>query len=77
MIRHFETVVDVGTDHTAVLTLPDSVPPGPCRVSIEIQATRPKPNTGAFTEGWPVHNVGLADPNYTFRREDLYGDDGR
>lgn len=25
----------------------------------------------------PPHDVGLTDPDFTFRREDLYGDDGR
>jgi hypothetical protein len=26
---------------------------------------------------WPVHAAALVDPQFTMRREDLYGDDGR
>jgi hypothetical protein len=28
-------------------------------------------------DDWPVHDAALADPSFTMRREDLYGDDGR
>jgi hypothetical protein len=28
-------------------------------------------------EGWPTFPAGLGDPNMTFRREELYDDDGR
>jgi hypothetical protein len=28
-------------------------------------------------DGWPTFPAGLVDPNMTFRREDIYDDDGR
>jgi hypothetical protein len=28
-------------------------------------------------DDWPVHDAGLVDANFTMRREELYGDDGR
>ncbi len=28
-------------------------------------------------EGWPTFPAALADPTRTFRREDIYGDEGR
>lgn len=29
------------------------------------------------TDDWPVHDAALVDPNFTMRREELYGDNGR
>ena len=31
----------------------------------------------SILEGWPTFPAGLVDPEMTFRREDIYDDDGR
>jgi len=31
----------------------------------------------SILEGWPTFPAGLVDPRMTFRREDIYDDDGR
>jgi hypothetical protein len=33
--------------------------------------------SGNILDGWPTFPAGLVDPNMTFRREDIYDDDGR
>lgn len=70
-----ETTAVITPEHTLTVTVPADIPPGPCRVVVVVDgvAEPRKP----FTEGWPKISVALADPNCTFRREDLYGDDGR
>jgi hypothetical protein len=74
-MRTIETTAVIAPDHTLTLTVPDDIPPGPCRVVIEVpDPAKPRKR---FTEGWTRYDVTLADPNCTFRREDLYGDDGR
>ena len=73
-MRTIETRAVVTADHTITLTVPSDIPPGECRVVLVIENGTPPvlPWTG-----WKPHDVRLVDPNDTFRREDLYGDDGR
>jgi hypothetical protein len=40
------------------------------------QVADPLPRRGIL-DGWPTFPAGLVDPNMTFRREDIYDDDGR
>jgi hypothetical protein len=42
---------------------------------IERNGTAPPP--AVSWREWTPHNTGPVDPANTFRREDLYGDDGR
>ncbi len=35
------------------------------------------PQRRSILDGWPTFPAGLGDPNMTFRREDIYDDDGR
>ena len=79
MTHQIETVVDVREDHTILPNVPNAVPPGPCRVVVMFQPHEPRtqPPTGNFTDGWQTFDVGLVDANETFRRENMYRDDGR
>ena len=79
MHSQWDAIVEVGQDRTVTIKAPDAVPIGPCRVSVLFQPTEPgtRPRTGQFTDGWATFDVGLTDPNETFRREDIYGNDGR
>lgn len=77
-MRAVETVAAVNSDHTMTAQLPADIPPGSHRVVVVIEADtshEPPPQHG--WANWPAHDVALTDPTFTFRREDLYGDDGR
>ena len=75
-MRTIETTAEVGPDGKLVVQLPPDIPPGPHRVVVVVEeqpAERPKREPMTFS----AYDVELIDPNMTFRREDLYGDDGR
>ncbi len=65
----------VRPDHTLTVPVPADVPPGPQTVIVVFQDA-PAPQTRLPLTFSP-HPVGPADPGSTYRREDLYGDDGR
>jgi len=74
-MRTIETTAVVTPEHTLTVEVPADIPPGPRRVVVIVDSP-----AVAGTKRWlnlKPHNVGLVDPNFTFRREDLYGDDGR
>jgi hypothetical protein len=66
----------VRADHILTVPLPADIPPGVRNVVVVLE------DEGAGHQG-PVplmftpHDTGPTDPTCTFRREDLYGDDGR
>jgi hypothetical protein len=73
------TITATGTvrpDHTLTVTVPRDILPGPRRVVVVLDELLP-PSLGTQTLDLTPHPVGLTDPSSTFRREDLYGDDGR
>ena len=75
-MKTIETTAVIDDDRKLSLQLPPDVSTGEHRVLIvleELRAAR-KPWT---IEDWPTHDAGLVDPNFTMRREDLYGGDGR
>ena len=75
-MRPIEMTAEVGEDRKLVVQLPSDVPPGPHRVVVVVEeqpAERPKRESLTFS----AYDVELVDPSCTFRREDLYGDDGR
>ncbi len=77
-MRALTATAIVGSDHTLVLQLPQDIDPGPHQVVVVLQEQGKEPPRRAFMADWPApYNTGLVDPNMTFRREDLYGDDGR
>jgi hypothetical protein len=67
----------VREDHLLTVQLPADIPPGVHEVVIVLQEAASRPQQALSFKDWPAHNVGLVDPNMTFRREDIYGDDGR
>jgi hypothetical protein len=74
-MRTIETTAEVTPEHTLTIQLPADIPPGPHRVVLVIESGERK--VPLPWKDWKPHDVGLVDPNFTFRREDLYGDDGR
>lgn len=76
-MRTIETVATVTPEHTLTIQLPPDVPPGDCRVVVVIENGSPAEEVKSLPFGIRPYNVALVDPTNTFRREDLYGDDGR
>jgi hypothetical protein len=79
-MKMFETSISVNTDGSAVieLKLPDNVSPGMHRAVVVVEeqpvttghcVDKPLDLLPMTFEGWPK--------DCTFRREDLYGDNGR
>lgn len=67
----------VTVDHTLIVPVPQDVAPGEHQVTIMIEEQTPSPPGKPSLMDWPAHAVALLEPRNTFRREDLYGDDGR
>ena len=75
-MRALTTTAIVGPDHTLTARVPPDVAPGPRTVVIVLDEPAPAaPKTTGLR--FTPYSVGLVDPSGTFRREDLYGDDGR
>lgn len=55
------------------IQLPDDVSPGLHKVVVVLN---PKPAGSLLFSDWPPNDAELVDPSNTFRRDDLYGDDG-
>jgi hypothetical protein len=75
-VNTFETTVVVGDDRKLTLQLPAHIAPGAHRIVLLIEDNG-APAQPLRIEDWPIHDAGLADPNFTMRREHIYGDDGR
>ena len=67
----------VTADHTLTMPVPPDVSPGVHQVTVVIAEETPAPPEKRAPMDWPAHAVALVDPAKTFRREELYGDDGR
>lgn len=75
-MKTIETIAVVTPDHRLTVQLPEDVAPGEHHVVVLIdgeQAARKRHEPLRFS----TYPVGLASDAFTFRREDLYGDDGR
>jgi hypothetical protein len=76
-MKAIETTAMVGDDRKLTVQLPADVAPGPHQIVVVIDgAPSERPQTWTMDD-WPVHDAALVDPNFTMRREELYGDDGR
>lgn len=76
-MRTIETTVTIEPDGKLVLQLPPDVPPGERRVVLVIEEppatlAGPLPPLSLQSFAWPAWPA-----DSTFRREDLYDDDGR
>jgi hypothetical protein len=67
----------VTADHTLTMPVPEDVAPGEHQVTVVIEKEMPTPPEKRSLMDWPAHAVALVEPENTFRREDLCGDDGR
>ena len=72
-MKTITTTAVIGPDRVLTVQLPPEVPPGRHEVVVVLNGAAVAPAVPLP----PPHPVGVADPADTFRREDLYGDDGR
>ncbi len=75
-MRTLNTTGIVSPEHTLTVAVPADILPGPCNVVVVLQDPTTAPSGSPDLQLRP-HPVGLVDPHVTFRREDVYGDDGR
>jgi hypothetical protein len=76
-MKTIETTAVVGDDRKLTVQLPPDVIPGPHQIVVVVEGpVTERPQTWT-THDWPVHDAALVDPNFTMRREELYGDNGR
>jgi hypothetical protein len=75
-MRTIETTAQVSEDRKLVVQLPSDVTPGEHRVVVVIEESPAAPRKREPLR-FPGHDLTLIDPGFKFRREDLYGDDGR
>ena len=66
----------VGSDHTLTVPLPADIPPGTRTVVVVLEDAPEVLQPPVPLKVCP-HPVGPADPTCTYRREEIYGDDGR
>jgi hypothetical protein len=77
-MRTIETLATVAPDGTLTAHIPTDIAPGEHRIVIVVEeppeprARTPKPPLDLRTSAWGSFPAGC-----TFRREDIYGDDGR
>jgi hypothetical protein len=76
-MKTIETTAVIGEDRKMTVQLPPDVPPGPHQIVIVVEGSLDEPRQAWTMDDWPAHDATLADPNFTMRREDLYGDIGR
>jgi hypothetical protein len=77
-MRSLVVTAVVTPEHTVTVTVPSDIPPGPHQAVLVIEEqVQPPPQELPDFLHWPAHDVALVDPSFTFRREDIYGDDGR
>jgi hypothetical protein len=67
----------VRADHTLTVQVPEDIPPGTHEIVVVFSGGPTAGQVVPFTVNWPVHDVGPWPEGLTFRREDIYGDDGR
>ena len=75
-MRVITATANVGTDHTLVLQLPPDIPPGSRAVVVVLEDTHEQ-RLGPAPLTFHPHQVGPVSSECTYRREDIYGDDGR
>jgi hypothetical protein len=77
-MRALTVTAMVRADHTLTVQVPADIPPGMHQVVVVLQEEAPSSRREPLFANWPPpHNVGPADPACTYRRENMYGDDGR
>ncbi len=75
-MRALTVTAVVRPDHTLTAQVPADVPAGVRTVVVVLGDTQEMSRPSTSLSFHP-HPVGPADPACTYRREDIYGDDGR
>lgn len=76
-MKAIEAIALVGEDRKVTVQLPDDVVPGSHRLVVIVEESLRHATSNWAIGDWPVHEAGLNDPEFTMRREELYGDNGR
>jgi hypothetical protein len=76
-MKTIQTMAVIGEDRTLTVRLPPEIAPGPHQIVVVVEGPVTEPRHAWTIDDWPVHDAGLVDPNFSMRREELYGDDGR
>ncbi|MDP9313742.1 MAG: hypothetical protein M3R24_23165 [Chloroflexota bacterium] len=78
-MRTIETTATIEPDGTLTVKLPPDIEPGQHHVVLVIDEAKLSLRERAVVEPFPVLQVSAwgYPPDETFRREDMYGDDGR
>jgi hypothetical protein len=76
-MRTLTTTAIVSPNHTLTAEVPADIAPGPKQVVIVLEDGAPSNKEPRKLTLPPPHPVGPVDPTCTYRREDMYGDDGR
>jgi len=76
-MKTIETTAIVGNDRKLTVQLPPDVAPGPHQIVIVVEGPLGERPQTWIMDDWPVHDAALVDPNFTMRREELYGDNSR
>jgi hypothetical protein len=76
-MRALTTTAVVNENHTLTVQVPADIAPGPKQIVIVLEEGTPMNKTSRTLKLPTPHPVGPADPTRTYRREDMYGDDGR
>jgi len=78
-MKAIETNITVSTDGRASLefALPADIPPGIHRAFVVIEEQLTEQKSARDQLGFSTHPVGPVPADCTYRREDIYGDDGR
>jgi hypothetical protein len=71
------TTAVVDDKHTLTVQVPADIAPGPKQIVIVLEDAAPMNTETRKLKLPPAHAVGPMDPSCTYRREDMYGDDGR
>jgi len=75
-MRVLSATAIVGPDHTLTVTVPPDITPGSWSVVLVMDQPQAAPLKVGKLDLTPI-NTGLVDTSNTFRREDMYGDEGR
>jgi hypothetical protein len=76
IMRAVTATATIGSDHTLTMQVPADIQPGVRTVVVVLEEARDAREPKVPLKFSP-HPVGPVDPACTYRREDIYGDDGR
>jgi hypothetical protein len=74
-MRTVTATATIRDDHTLKMSVPGDIPPG--LRSVVVVMDEPVSTLAQRTLQITPHATGPVDPACTYRREDIYGDDGR